>query len=496
MDLQRKKLNKKTLILIGIGAFAGILLLIYLGMGFYYKTHYLPNTEVSGVSISGLSCEKANDKLADVVDNYNLIIYDRDGNSYNLNGTDFGFTFSQDVLEDSLKTLINNQNSFSWPVALFHNSSSDLDFSNCYDTDKLKTAILNLDCFNSDSVTTPENATIAYSKDDSQFEITSEVTGNQLIEDTAVSQITTAVSQLATEVTLTDEDYESPTVYSDDDVLETCLDQANAYLTSTVTYDIADNDEVVDASTIASWITINDDYSISLDDDAITKYVQALASKYNTYADVRDFKTSSGDTIQIGGGDYGWVIDKDAEKEQLIADISSGSAVEREPVYSQTAADRGSNDIGNTYIEIDYTKQHLWYYQDGSLKFDTDIVSGNINKGNGSPDGIFKIIYKKSPATLVGEDYQSDVQYFMVFAYNVGIHDASWRSQFGGEIYKTSGSHGCINIAASAAETLYSMLETDTPVVAYYREAVQLTAENAEISNAYSYVSDDANTTE
>ena len=38
------------------------------------------------------------------------------------------------------------------------------------------------------------------------------------------------------------------------------------------------------------------------------------------------------------------------------------------------------------------------------------------------------------------------------------------------------------------AEKLYQILPTGTPVIAYYREPVELTAENAKISNAYSYV--------
>ena len=108
----------------------------------------------------------------------------------------------------------------------------------------------------------------------------------------------------------------------------------------------------------------------------------------------------------------------------------------------------GADDIGNTYIEIDYTNQHLWYYKDGSLVVDSDLVSGNLNNGNGSPDGDFsRVISRQSPATLKGEDYESDVTYFMPFAYNVGLHDASWRSSFGGSIYKNGGSHGCIKFA-------------------------------------------------
>jgi lipoprotein-anchoring transpeptidase ErfK/SrfK len=198
-----------------------------------------------------------------------------------------------------------------------------------------------------------------------------------------------------------------------------------------------------------------------------------------------------GDTVKIGGGDYGWVIDKEKEKAQIYEDLAQGGAITREPVYNQTAIQYGPDDIGPTYIEIDYTNQHLWYYKEGELVLDTDIVSGNINKNNGSPDGVYKIVYKERNATLVGEGYSSPVDYFMPFAYNVGIHDASWRSQFGGTIYKTSGSHGCINAPAEIAKELFEQVEVGTPVIAYYRETVYLRAENHRISNAYSYVSDE-----
>ena len=118
---------------------------------------------------------------------------------------------------------------------------------------------------------------------------------------------------------------------------------------------------------------------------------------------------------------------------------------------------------------------------------ESDFVSGNISKGNGSPDGVFKVVYKKSPAVLKGEDYESDVTYFIPFAYNVGFHDASWRGKFGGAIYKTSGSHGCINMPKDKVEELYRMVSVNTPVIAYYRDEVKLTAENTRISNAFSY---------
>ena len=161
--------------------------------------------------------------------------------------------------------------------------------------------------------------------------------------------------------------------------------------------------------------------------------------------------------------------------------MKNGEIKTREPVYSQTAVSRSKNDIGSTYIEVDYTNQHMWYFEEGTLKLDSDFVSGNISRGNGSPDGVFKVVYKKSPAVLKGEDYESDVTYFIPFAYNVGFHDASWRhGRFGGTIYKNSGSHGCINMPEEKAAKLYELVKVDTPVVAYYREPVKLTAENTD----------------
>lgn len=134
-------------------------------------------------------------------------------------------------------------------------------------------------------------------------------------------------------------------------------------------------------------LSISDDGSVSIDDAKVTKYVQQLASKYNTFGRKRSFKTSSGDTIEIGGGDYGWVVSKKNEKAQLLSDLEGGKPVEREPVYEQTALHRGADDIGNTYIEIDYTKQHMWYYKDGALQMESDFVSGNLARQNGSVDG-------------------------------------------------------------------------------------------------------------
>ncbi len=55
----------------------------------------------------------------------------------------------------------------------------------------------------------------------------------------------------------------------------------------------------------------------------------------------------------------------------------------------------------------------------------------------------------------------------MRFAGNCGIHDASWRRKFGGDIYKHNGSHGCVNIPSDQAAQLYNMVGIGTIVVVH-----------------------------
>lgn len=47
------------------------------------------------------------------------------------------------------------------------------------------------------------------------------------------------------------------------------------------------------------------------------------------------------------------------------------------------------------------------------------------------------------------------------------MHDAKWRSSFGGSIYKTGGSHGCINLPHSVAKKIYENIASGMPVLCY-----------------------------
>jgi hypothetical protein len=481
---RKKKSAVGRFFLIFFGTIAVLLLLSYLGIAYYFKSHYFFHTTIGSSDCSLKTPEYSISRTSAIVESYLLSIYDRDGNKFLLRGPDFSYEYVTDGEEEAILAA---QNVFAWPASLWNEYRYDLDTSVSYDADAVSDILAQLDCFSSeDFITAPEDAYLVLGDDG--YEVVPEVYGNTLIFDQVLSLVLDALDRQATTLTLTDEDYVQPSVLSDDSSIRILTDQIDKFTRATITYDIGDAEEGLTSEDIYHMLVIDDENKVTIDEDKVTRYVQHLASTFNTYGDRRTFKTSLGDVLEVGGGDYGWVIAKSAEAEQLLEDLYGGTPVEREPVYEQVAKEYGPYDIGNTYVEVDYTNQHLWYYKDGKLILESDFVSGNLSKGNGSPDGVFKIVYKKKDATLVGEDYESAVDYFMPFAYNVGFHDASWRSKFGGDIYLTSGSHGCINMPHDAAEELYNDLEVGTPVVAYYREEVQLTSENARITNAFSYV--------
>lgn len=479
---RRQKRKRRAILLLSISAVL-LLVLIYLLISLYFKNHFYFHTEVNGLKVGRMTAEQAKEKIAEDVGDYLLTVYDRDGEKYHIMGRDIDNSY---VPDGSLEKALEKQNMFAWIPSLFRENKIDVDTPMTFDSQKLAEAVAALPCFAEENVTKPANAYIEETEEG--YAIVPEVQGNEMILEKVTEAVEAAVTEGEGSVTITDEAYRKPEILSDNKDLMASLKRIEDCIHAEVTYKISDYDEKLSSDEILDMLLVGEDYSCSLDEKKLTDFVQRLASKYNTYADEREFATSSGDTVKIGGGDYGWVIDKEKEAQTLRENVLSGEAVEREPEYSQRAQVEGFEDIGKTYLEIDYTKQHMWYYEDGQMILESDIVSGNIATGNGSPDGVFKIVYKQSPAVLKGEDYESNVEFFMPFAYNVGVHDASWRTEFGGEFYKTTGSHGCINAPREIAETLYQRMKVDTPVIAYYRESVELTAENCKISNAYSYV--------
>jgi lipoprotein-anchoring transpeptidase ErfK/SrfK len=95
------------------------------------------------------------------------------------------------------------------------------------------------------------------------------------------------------------------------------------------------------------------------------------------------------------------------------------------------------------------------------------VVTGNPNRGNATVLGVYMVNYKQKEATLRGPGYQAKVTYWMPFFGNMGLHDASWRYHFGGNIYLRNGTHGCVNAPLYLARTVFENIDDGTPVIIY-----------------------------
>ena len=133
--------------------------------------------------------------------------------------------------------------------------------------------------------------------------------------------------------------------------------------------------------------------------------------------------------------------------------------------------------IPETEGNVDLSAQHLYYYQDGSIILESDIVSGDMQYAERqTPSGIFQLYYKKSPSVLKGKmlengkyEYERPVTYWMPFNGGIGFHDASWQPYFGGNRFREGGgSHGCINLPADKAAELYNRIDESVPIVCFY----------------------------
>lgn len=439
------------------------LLVIYLGMVIYFMNHFYFGSEINSINVSGKAVEAVNKQMATELQTYNLNIKERDGKNEQIRADEIGLQYNS---EGQFKKLKDTQNPYKWISSFFNTEAYKMLEGVKYDKELLRKRVDSLSCFNSSNIIEPKNPTFQYI--DNGYVIIKEVQGNRVNKDILYEHVSAAIINKQTIVDLEEIDcYINPQYTSNSKEIIDAKIILNKYVVSKITYTFGEQKELLDGSIINKWITVDEKLKVTFDEREVKKYVDVLSNNYNTMGKTRKFISSSGKTINIGSGDYGWSIDRAKETQALIIAIKGGQTISKEPAYIQTALSHGNNDIGDTYVEIDLTNQHLWFYKNGTLISQGDIVTGNVNANHRTPEGIYKLKYKQKNAILRGPGYASPVTFWMPFNGGIGIHDASWRSDFGGKIYKSDGSHGCINSPYYLAKAIFNNIESGIPVVCY-----------------------------
>lgn len=469
--------NKKIMVIISavivtIALLA--LLIVYIGKMNFYKTHFLPNTTISGMDCSELDAKTVAGMLNTQAKEYTLSVLGRDeeGNTIEIGvikGTDIEREITDALSE--VNELLTQQNPGSWFLAGSKTFSYSLVHGVTFDETLLRKQVEAFNACRKENMTVPADAYISeYSEETGRYEIVSEVMGTQLDVKKVVDSVNAAVYGCAESVDLVEQEcYESPKILATDDGLLVSLEKLNRWLGTKITYDWNTFEVVVDKDTIKDWI-LRYDSEPKLDEDAVAAFVAENAKKYDTYGKNRTFTTTLGVELTLPTGKFGWKTDRERETKELLTLIEEGKVTKREPVYSHTAPRHGMNDIGSSYVEADLSNQHLYLYYKGEMVFETDFVSGTFSSTPDcvTPQGVFGITYKTTNAVLKGNGYETPVSYWMPFYGNYGMHDATWRTEFGGDIFITNGSHGCINLPLDSAATIYSYMYEGYPVICYY----------------------------
>ncbi len=463
---------------VALGVLGGVAA-VYLGGVVVWSNVFMPNTKINGADVSLATVggyASANDKK---IDSYELKITG-DNVVASVSASEIGLKIDGTAIAQEA---LRKTNPWAWPVVIFTGSRVNVSASTSFDEDKLAQIISAATEKANEGASDPVDAAPSYNSESKKFEIKPEVLGTK-VDDQAVIELASNAMATGTEtLELGPEALMKPSVTHDSQDLAQAVEKANQYLAASQTL-TAGGSEVakVGADEIAQWVRFGDNYDVTIDTDALAQWANdSLGSKLNTVGSSRTYTRADGKKVTVTGGTYGWSVDTGALAQTLAKNIQECTEATTEVNWTSSAAvwNPGGADWGKRYIDCDLSEQHARMYDEsGNLIWESDFVSGDVSEGRKTPEGVYTINSNKGMnQTLKGldengdgkPDYESKVTYWMPFVTNlVAFHDASWRSRFGGSIYQTNGSHGCVNLPTSAAKSLYDLTKVGDVVVSHY----------------------------
>ena len=454
-------INKKKKIII-LGTIIGIILVIYLGGSLYFKDKFNIGFLINNIDVSANTTLEAKDKIENSLKNYELTIEGKD-KIEKINASDIDLNFNG---EEKLNDILKSQNPFSWIINLFDPSAEILNNSITYDKNKLSNKIDKFVFFKKENVIEPKNASFKY--EDGSFVIIEEEQGSKVDKKLLIKAIEEGIESGERTINLEEKGvYIKPKYGKDSEEVLRTKEELNNMLNTNLNYSFGGKNLTLDKNEINDWFSVDKDMNIDINKKKVANYAYKIALQYNTKGKIRSFKTSTGKIVNVSGENYGYSVDQAEEVKKIISSIKKGENITREPVFSEKGNIYNGNDIGNSYVEISLGGQHIWFYKNGKLLVDSDIVTGDKSRGWATPAGVYKLTYKQKKAVLTGENYRTPVDFWMPFNGGIGLHDATWRSQFGGNIYVSNGSHGCVNLPYKVAEIIFNNIDGSMPIVCY-----------------------------
>ena len=235
---------------------------------------------------------------------YQLVLKERGDKSETISASQISMQY---ISDGKIQELKEQQNPFTWFLSFARQQDYTLSATTSYDENALNEAVDALDCFKEENIVQPVDAHLEVQN--GQYVIVEETQGTALDSDKVKEAVKNAIDSGETLLDLDQAGcYIEPTILSTDENLAKQRDEGNKFLTVTVTISFSDRQEVINGDVMKDWLTTDEAGNVDLDRDKVRAYVQQLQYKYDTFGSSRQFKASSGQTITVSGGDYGWLI--------------------------------------------------------------------------------------------------------------------------------------------------------------------------------------------
>jgi len=363
---------------------------------------------------------------------------------------------------------------------------SNLDFH--YDIDEKKladfTQSLSLK-FNEDS----KNAGLVMQG--TEVQVIPAVFGRKVVAESVKAQIAEAVRMVKSEKIKIEVDKVNPAILEAD--TRRSIEEAKSLISLPVNYTYQEKTFTPDKATVGGWIvfnTVSDNgreyLKPTIDAKKVYPYVYGLASQINIPPVNRKITVKNGvETVVDQEGKEGLAVDVDKASVQTANTLTSVKAVKLElPTYVVKPKTNVNNVLvadWSKYIEVNISTQTMCAYLAGGEKVNCWSVTTGQN-GLSTPIGTFLISRKSgeggAPGAYGGGVCMPNppsatplcgINYVSTFTpQGHAIHEAWWRSSFGGQDYKWNGSHGCVNATYGIAQWIYYWAPIGTPVIIHY----------------------------
>ncbi len=455
------KRGKRVRIIAVVACVVVALLVLYAYGVYHFSNRYLPGTSIHSCDISGKTADEAKAALDSETKRYACAVKTGDF-SMTVTGSDIGLTRDAAKLVEQTQ---GRQNPFLWPFTILVPTHFTPYHGAKFDEETLSALVSRaVDSYN-DRVLPSDNASVRFNESSEAYELSGEVKGSAVDEQTVEKAIVESVRSLLPSCSPDAGNAFRAATPNDLPDYRNVVEHANDVRTNSINI-LADGEVVAvsPAEQNAAWITVevvDGTPKIQVDRDGVQLWAEGTVSYAAYHTDDWNAHLLDTDTFvdefcnRLSEGDL-------SDYDVPLIDERTREGISRDNAYEHSSWQK---DMGR-YIDVDLTSQFARLFDNkGEVLWESAFVSGDLIAGHSTVEGTFTIYSKELGTTLVGLDYDMDgypdyesyVNYWMPFYGGYGLHDATWRSAFGGDLYQYDGSHGCVNLPYEKAKELFAI---------------------------------------